>query len=736
MCLPFFWFANVLNICDEEWRNMGEVVIQSLQNLKHANGATDRVTVSVFAWAEDVTLSMPTSTNPGQFSPQSGKAKGKKQANNDTSGSDEYGKGIISKPASVIAKIAGMLREAPVIGPYARATQIAAGATANIASMFGYSRPAVIEDIRSYKPTYMGNLANANMPDTCQRLTMDAKQEVTIDPRTVGLGDTDEMAIVPLAMRESYITQFPWAVSAQTETLLWNSFVTPMMYDENNASTPPEIHMTPSCWVSMPFRYWRGSMNFRFQVVASNYHKGRLKVVYEPFATASNEYNTNYTYVIDIAENKDFTVKIGWGSDRSYNEHRTPGGGGGLPPFFTDQINSEGITFYNGIIKVYVVNELTVPNSTVDNDIQINVFTSMCEDFEVGAPDDTHIGDFAFAPNPTAPFDGVWPLGISDLNREEQALADAAKDAQRAEGRQHERQAIIGLNIEDYLPQSGVETTAQADAENTEFPSAPMHMEDDVQLAAPELSETDGTTGIYLGESIPSLRLALKRYNLHTTFGQGTTGTRYLKRTQNDLPFYRGFTPNGVHSATAGGVTAPYNRAKCTLLNWVLPAYAGWRGGLRWKYQLAASVVDEGATGFNLREGFLEVKRWGEELVAYQQLAPQAVLFDSLNYMTWEALEEMEHGHEGLTRSVVSQNPVVEAEMPWYSSLRFLPGKKKNLTTSLNLTNFHQFNTITDVSAGGGASFHAFCSVGEDFSAFFFTGAPIVYNIGRDDPIP
>lgn len=748
MCLPFFWLKNALNICEEEWRNMGEVVIQSIQNLKHANGATDRVTISVFAWATEVTLSMPTSSNPGQFSPQSGlePQSGKKKANNSKS-QDEYGTGIISKPASVLAKIAGMLKEAPVIGPYARATQIAAGATAQVASMFGYSRPAVIEDIRSYKPTYMGNLANANMPDTVQRLTMDAKQEVTIDPRTVGLSDTDEMAIVPLAMRESYVTQFPWTVDTQTETLLWNSLVTPAMFDVNTASNPDEIHMTPSCWVSLPFRWWRGSMKFRFQVVASQYHKGRLKVVYEPYRTASNEYNTNYTYIIDIAEQKDFTVKIGWGSDVSYNQSRTPSLG--TLPFYETPINAAGTAYYNGIIKVYVVNELTVPNSTVNNDISINVFTSMCEDFEVGGPDDTHIQDFAFAPTPTAPAEGVWPLGISDLCREKNERRDRQRKRER-EAAKNRPSAVSNLNIDDYLdytitdtdgfgaygPQSGVESFAPGDEENTDNPSAPMTETTDVALAAPELSEVDGTTSIYLGESIPSLRLAMKRYNLHTVFGQTATGTRNYKRTQNDLPFYRGFTPDGVHSAIANGSSAPYNRCKTTLINWVLPAYAGWRGAMRWKYQVATELIDISSTGFQLKETFLEVKRWGEELSAYNEDTSQVVPFDDANYIAYENLRDLEHGLEGVTRSVLSQNPVVEAELPWYSNLRFFPAKKKNLTTSLAQANFHQFNTQTDVFGQSGINYHSYCSIGEDFSTFFFLGAPIVYNVGRDDPAP
>jgi len=116
--LPFFLHKNALSIPDDEWRRMGEMTLQSLNDLKHANGATDRVTVSVFAWAEDVVLSMPTSTEPGALLPQCCETPLDSQA-------DEYGTGPISQPASLVARWAGALTDAPILAPYARANDVA-----------------------------------------------------------------------------------------------------------------------------------------------------------------------------------------------------------------------------------------------------------------------------------------------------------------------------------------------------------------------------------------------------------------------------------------------------------------------------------------------------------------------------------------------------------------------------------------------------------------------------------
>jgi hypothetical protein len=255
MCLPFIWPNNALDIPEAEWDDMGDIIIHGMQNLKHANDASGSVTVSVFAWAEDVHLSIPTANEPGALSPQAGELYVPQAG-------DEYGQGMISKPANAIAKAMGALSAIPAISPYARATEIAASAVSKVASAFGFSRPTSMEEIAPYKPTFLGNMANANVTDTSNKLTFDVKQELTVDTRTMGLDGTDEMTIKSLGARESFLTQFSWPVSAASETLLWNSEVNPVIWNELDQGGEIEYHMPACCFAALPFRSWRGTMNF------------------------------------------------------------------------------------------------------------------------------------------------------------------------------------------------------------------------------------------------------------------------------------------------------------------------------------------------------------------------------------------------------------------------------------------------------------------------------------------
>lgn len=678
LTLPFVWYENALRIPDQAWRSMGEMKIHGMQNLKHANGATDQVIVSVFAWAEDVSLSIPTANEPGALTPQMGEVF-------TPQATDEYGTGPISRPAGIVAKAAGALSNIPGIGMYARATQMAANAVSGVASMFGYSRPITLADIEPYKPTYLGNMANTNVPDTSQKLTLDAKQELTVDPRVMGLGSTDEMTIKSIAQRESFLTQFGWAVADSAETLLWNSEVSPVLWNEL-AGTNDELHMPACCFATLPFRRWRGSMKFRFQIVASAFHKGRLKITYDPSYPLSNEYNTNYTYIIDLAKERDFTVEIGWGQQRSLLKHRNPLSAS--VPYSTTALGADPGLFGNGIISVYVVNDLTVPNSTVNNDIEVNVFVSAGNDFEVFDPDSKNIEDLVwFAPQ-------------------------------------------MGEIFSPQMADTNGQTANQPDADLTKREDEPMK-ETPSQTMAPTLSDQDHTTCVYYGDPITSFRQCLKRYNYHSAITPtSTTATSILNLRNSNYPYYRGYAPGAVHETIVPAVGTPYNYCKMTLLNYITPAFTCRRGGLRWKYFRMG--------GNNSGDSLLMVSRDAAPNGVYDlQETPLLTLSTgTLSARVRQAETLIPHTWDGATATSTFHNPVVEVELPYYDDIRFAPAKQADITGISAFNHFHWLSTIWESFSNDTPLIHSFVSVGEDFNLAFFTGAPVAWRVPQNsEPI-
>lgn len=361
--LPFVWFRDTISISLGQWAELGQINLRELSPLKHANGGTQPITITVMVWASDVQLAMPTSVNSSSMVPQAGE--------------DEYAEKPISLTATAVEKMASSLTSVPLIAPFARATALAARGVAATASAFGFARPNTLDSLSSVRPTFTSSFANCNMPDSASKLTVDAKQEVSIDTNVIGVDLGDEMTVAGIAARESYLTSFQWTTAAANGSILWNAKVQPML--ANNVSG---VYTLPACtFASVPFRWWRGKMRYRFQVVASTYHRGRIRVVWDPLWVSSVESNVQYTRIIDIAEERDITVEIDWGQSARFVPLSSVQGSSSLyrpGPAFTTAGS-------NGVIGLYVMNSLATPNAVPNNDISVNVFVS-CVDAEYAEP--------------------------------------------------------------------------------------------------------------------------------------------------------------------------------------------------------------------------------------------------------------------------------------------------------------------------------------------------------------
>lgn len=687
--LPMFFHRNYISVPDANWNSLGSLYFRTLNSLKHANGATDVVTVSVFAWAEDVSLSMLTSVDTAVLSPQSGEID---EAN---------AKGVVSGPATAISRAAAVMGSIPYIGPFAKATEIGASAVAGMAKIFGYSRPVLTRAPEPYKPTFAGSLALTTTPDTSQKLTVDDKQELSIDPRIAGIGPVDPLNIRSIAQRESYLTTFSWNIGTAPETLLWNSRVSPVLWAESPTAGLPNspAHHFPACaFAALPFKFWRGTMRFRFQVVASAFHKGRLKIVYDPNHFQGNtylgftEYNVNYLKVVDIAEESDFTVEIGNAQDVSYLTHAYPGLDSVTEVYSTSPYLANGPG--NGVVGVYVVNELTTPNSTVANNIEINVFVSAGDDFEVSVPD-AHFSQFILQPQ-SGDYRGFL-------------LASQSGTAPETIG-----------NVElDSPHQENVSTIGQS------------------------TTGDDHLNGVFIGESIASFRPLLKRFSAWNTISVPKTEPMDICGRFPRFPYYRGY---GVGNIDSGN----YNYVNTLLLHWVRWAYSGERGSIRYKF-----IPRGPTTGRDLlqvqRGGYFPATATNEtkyklEYVAspsYDSASPLPGTFTTsvstarrdliCGYVNGLPRNDPLTGSMGMAIAHGFINQMLEFEMPFYSQIRFVPGKIKNLVEDafINIDEPWDFRIFVSGTANDShltrGVYDIYTATGEDFQVFFFTGLPRLY---------
>lgn len=652
MELPFVWFKDKVNLPAGDFNDLGVMYMREFQELKHANGADVAASISVFAWATDVKLSIPTVTNISGLVAQAGTM-------------DEYGTTPVSAMAAAVASAAGKLANVPMIGKYARATQMMSGAMSSVASIFGFSRPAVIDNYQDMKAAPLSRLANYNTSDNVAKLSLDVKQELTIDPAVVGVSPGDELAITALAAKESYLSSFDVLTSNNSGDVLWSTRVGPQGQISNSGTA---VYYLPAVtYATLPFLYWRGTMKFRFQIVASGFHKGRLLFVWDPRAqTTTPETNIQYTKIVDLADERDITFEVGWGSEKTYLN---------VPDIDAIEVTQltaistpDTTESWNGVLSVYVLNKLVVPNDTVDNDISINVYISGCEDYKVAVPTGSTI--LRLAPQ---------------------------------------------LSL---VPQSGTFEEVTLIDEN-----APQNEQakETFAMCQPLVTNADS---VYFGETVVSLRQLMRRYSLWSSLAGVVAANRHIQKLRMpDFPAHRGFTAYGATLNAGVQGTGNFNPSNTTIMHYLAMAYMAYRGGIRHKVVLGQVT--------NTACGVMTVAR-DTQVSAYTAIYATAVTDVITSQWAFAAnrlntgLNTCQTGGHCVPTFLQT---ALEFDLPNYTNNRFLSTRNLGIRGNYAADNFSHTITLETGSNTVVPSYDIFIAGAEDSTFVGFQGCPPVSKV-------
>lgn len=669
------------------FENMGILSLNTFTPLNNSNGSSSTVYIQIYAWAENVVLSVPTN---GVHTPTAW-----------ASHSDEYSAHhrIKSKPVAVIAakqkSKSGF--KAKNIPEYLVATAAIVKSVSEIAEglMFmGFSRPAILTDQTFVKNLTHGNSANSDAPECVQKLTLTSKQELTIDPRTVGLEPVDELQLSSVLERESYVASFDWSPSQTSGTMIWSARVTPMQVGIENVGIG-RSRFTPTIlsYVSQLFNYWTGDIEYRFSVVASDYHKGRLMVVYDPLPPINSVVppaNTVYSRIIDISELKDFTVRVAYSQSLPYCKILTnkecadviyPSNAGetygslipsAIPNY---QIGS------NGTISVFVLNPLLNPSSTDTGIPSVLVYSKACENFR---------------------FAGLRNISSSSAGT---VLSNT-----------HTPIVFESHSLESPEPvESTVTISKQADS--SEYPL------------------------VWFGETFESLRAIMKRYNYYLSYYPtnggnwsapivATTEMCEWELTRSNIPQYIGYDAVGGFSGSSPNKMFP---GRVTSVAYIMAMFVGLRGGIRYKYALNNL---NGSQQF----GQLDVTRSPDTNNYYNSTITSVSTAGIPNALLRN--ETMPQIASGGFSTCATIAPVSEIELPYYSASRFsyirgyiTPAvRSSNPAVSLfGETQTHKVHYSLPITGALNTSTTRICcldtyvSVGEDFQLFWLLSAPPTY---------
>ncbi|DAZ87503.1 TPA_asm: polyprotein, partial [Neosmilaster georgianus associated picornavirus 4] len=288
--------------------------------------------------------------------------------------------GMLSKFLNAASIGAGVLSSVPVFGFPAA---IAAGAlkvASGIAGLLGYQRPANIKAPETRSIQY-GNMAHTTGLDTAYTLALDPENKVSRCDRYTGASD-EEMLLSTIVSRPGLLYHRSIPATTAAGTILFKLPViptlTPASYTEPAIPTRPVLFgCTPVGYIGHMFQYWRGTLNYKIQIVASSFHTGRLRVCWLPSYQDPLNYNpledqsNVVSQVVDIHTDTELDIAIPYVRSTMYSR--------------TMQSDSHTGNHENGYLMISVVNTIAHPE-TAPPPIFLNVWVSGGADLQFARP--------------------------------------------------------------------------------------------------------------------------------------------------------------------------------------------------------------------------------------------------------------------------------------------------------------------------------------------------------------
>lgn len=337
--------------------DIGRLFIRSI-NVPEAVSATATAPYyQVYAWFEEIDYTMVTGTKMTLALE-----------------SDERKTGPIEKAASSAVKIFDALARIPAISHFAMSSRTMAQGVQGLASHLGWSKPSLIQDPHRMRNEPFTCAANTIGGDLSHRLTLDPKQEISIDPSPLAVAE-DELTFASLCRREQLLDTADWTTGATTMVPFWTAAVHPRL--ARKSAVDNTMIPSPMALVSSYFGYWHGDITFRFDVVKTSFHKGKFAIFWDPnfpqrgLITAGLKLHSEYFYIVDIQELDNLEVTVKWSFPQAWaampsasNATKSVGTIGAVSPNF-------GLRSCNGFISIVPITSLQSP---LDKSVHINVY--------------------------------------------------------------------------------------------------------------------------------------------------------------------------------------------------------------------------------------------------------------------------------------------------------------------------------------------------------------------------
>lgn len=652
--LPFFYHKNWLDITSAtDTQDMGLFTPVLYSALSSANGVSGTsVVVNIYAWAEDVKLHAPTTKLALQ--------------------GDEFDYKP-SQIASAVSTATKAMSRIPLIGPYMKATSMATSKFASVASSLGFTNVPNMDTVAPLKPYAYPQNTTCDVSVPQDRTVVDPKNEVSIDPRTVGLSGQDELELAYIAGRESYIGSAILSSTDAIDNLTMAANVTPCLtYTTNVADRTKPIQFTPMGYLGDMFKYWRGDIIFRFKFICSRFHKGRVRITWDPknnITTSVPDYTTVFNEVVDIGAEQDIEIRVPYSQATTFLPTYTNNGN-----FTMSGATVTPDQYSNGLVTMRVVNPLSGPQATTA--IPVLVFARAADNIEFAVPYNTFSA-----------------------------------------------QSTMDLQYTPYTLQSG----------EVSYPVKPRQ----VIVGNKPTEPDPNRYVVHFGESVKSFRPLIHRmylqYQVQASSLQSAATLNIIRhRTSRRLKYF-GYVTDAWWTAnqTVGVSTAKLNFIRTSIPQLVSLLFVGQRGSVTHQFVIESNVFHT----YNANSNVTLSRYDGTLTPSSQFLSYDNNTSTNANNQAQIAMRYQSDPYSGVALTDQRLQPAISANFPYYSNYNFqfvnpANANKGSTSDGTDVDNISlSIITCQGLNNAKPQVINAWSALGPDYNFFFFLNCPSLYRI-------
>lgn len=386
---PLSMFDMINNPDQQPKQTLGTLIVYTVCPLLGPT-TSETCDVTVFARLVNTRLFGPTENpNPIVYPNTELSVEDRLDGMEDQIGAAEDSGWRVSDIAGAVSNASGALASVPVIGSVAGAVSWFSRMVSKGAAALGFSTPLqqTAPNLVVPLPNYGAQHVQCHVPG----LSLGAVQDNEV--KNVLEGE-DEMDITTLCRKDCVIETFEMSLDSADNVLgkHWSvTYVGPIPHQIVETTTG-QISHTPMSYVAQFFKYWRGTLVYKFRFIKTKFHKGRVRITFEPgkFELTADvpNYNRCYSTLVDLASQSEVTFEVPYLCNRAW-----------LETALTKRNNVIAWTDRNvtGRVTLSVVNPLIGPDSVSRN---ISVVVSVSSpDMVFAMPDMVYAGN----PNQTAP---------------------------------------------------------------------------------------------------------------------------------------------------------------------------------------------------------------------------------------------------------------------------------------------------------------------------------------------